>query len=133
MAVKFSNKVFDEICQRIAQGESLVSICKDADMPGYSTIMEWLNKSSDRAEKYARARESQADFLADEMLEVARNSTNETYQPDRLLVDALKWRAAKLRPRVYGDRQEVDMKLNINPTEELLKLQAAAKRADERG
>lgn len=109
MAVKFSDKLFDRICERIAQGESLVAVCKDAEMPDYSSVMRWLDSRPELRETYARARESQADFLADEMLDVARNSSNETYQPDRLRVDALKWRAAKLRPRVYGDKQDLNV------------------------
>lgn len=33
MAVEFSQAVFDTICERIADGESLRSICRDNDMP----------------------------------------------------------------------------------------------------
>lgn len=68
---------------------------------------------------YARAREDQADTLADEIVEIADDGTNDTYlnsdgialtnqdviARSKLRVDARKWIAAKLKPRKYGDRQ----------------------------
>ena len=56
---------------------------------------------------YARAREEAADALADEALEVARGSVPERAASDRLLVDTLKWTAAKRRPREYGDKVDL--------------------------
>ena len=46
----------------------------------------------------------QADALADEMLKEARGATEKNAQAKRLLVDTLKWRAGKLKPKVYGER-----------------------------
>lgn len=70
---------------------------------------------------YARAREDQADTLADQIIEIAdtpmlgiKTKTDdegnvETTEGDmiehrRLRVDARKWIAAKLKPRKYGER-----------------------------
>lgn len=106
----FTQAKADEICERIAAGESLVSICKDDAMPCYTTAQKWLGTHESFAAKYARAREDQADVLADEMLDIARSpSADQVAAADkRLLIDALKWRAAKLRPRVYADRSTVE-------------------------
>jgi hypothetical protein len=41
--------VFARICERIARGESLASICRDPSMPAESTVYRWL-KSSREAE-----------------------------------------------------------------------------------
>ncbi len=58
------------------------------------------------AAQYARARERQADFGADEIREIA---DNQSLDPNsrRVMVDARKWIASKLMPRVYGDRLDV--------------------------
>lgn len=82
-------------------------------MPSAPTVIGWVRSDEDYAKRYAHAREVQADLLADEMLDVARSSSNETFQGDRLLVDALKWRAAKLRPKVYGERQHIEHSGNV--------------------
>ena len=56
---------------------------------------------------YARAREAQADYMADIMLAEARCGGEEDVQRARLIVDTMKWTAAKLRPRVYGDKLDI--------------------------
>jgi len=42
MAAKFSQEVFDAICERLADGESLRAICADADMPNKGSVFRWL-------------------------------------------------------------------------------------------
>jgi hypothetical protein len=69
---------------------------------------------------YARAREDQADTLADEIVGISDESAitakvdgeevrfaldATAVARNRLRVDARKWVAAKLKPRKYGDRQ----------------------------
>ena len=106
---------FDKVCERIAGGESLVTICSDAKMPDYSTITRWLVKDEggDNCTKYARAREAQADYMADIMLAEARCGGEEDVQRARLIVDTMKWTAAKLKPKVYGDKLDVKHSGNL--------------------
>lgn len=58
------------------------------------------------AEQYARARARQAEHYASEIIEIA--DTAEDAQLARLQVDARKWVASKLLPKVYGDKQEIE-------------------------
>jgi hypothetical protein len=113
----------DEICERIANGESLRAICQADYMPNKSTVFHWLQQIDDFRDRYEKARESQADSLVDDILSIADNGENDTYIDEqgnkrvdtdciarsRLRVDARKWIAAKLRPIKYGDKvtQEV--------------------------
>ncbi len=107
---KYSEKVSDGICYLIALGYSLAEICKLDEMPGYRTIMTWLSdeKKGDFRHKYARAREDQADYLADEIIDIADEpvTCNEDVARNRLRVDARKWVASKLKPKKYGDKIE---------------------------
>lgn len=91
-------------------------------MPGYSTVLAWkVSKDPtfhDFQEMYARAKEDQADFLAEEILDIADDSSQDTttdqqgnarcdtewVQRSKLRVDTRKWIAAKLKPRKYGDK-----------------------------
>lgn len=107
--------LIDGICTRLTEGESLVAICQSKGMPSYATVRRWLERGDEQGApaeyvqfpvRYARAREDQADALADEMLDVARNATEKNTQAKRLLIDTLKWRASKLKPKVYGNRIE---------------------------
>jgi len=106
------------ICERIADGESLRTICSDEEMPGRTTVYQWLEANKEFANHYARAREEQADTLADEIIGIADESykdfianedgservNSEAIARSRLRVDARKWVAAKLRPLRYGDK-----------------------------
>ena len=120
----FNQDLVDTICERIANGESLRSICKDDDMPAMSVIFRWLSEDDKKGfqDQYARAREQQAETLADELLSIADDSTNdwmektdhegnqigwmfnkENVQRSRVRIDTRKWIASKLKPKKYGD------------------------------
>jgi hypothetical protein len=106
--VAFSQEVFDAICERIADGESLRAICQDKGMPARVNVIRWLEKDEALRNQYARARELQADHEFDEIKAIADLADAENVQVARLRVDARKWRASKLRPKVYGDKLEVN-------------------------
>lgn len=110
----------------------------------YTTVLKWLDADSVRGEMYARAREDRSDKLADEIVAISDQSEWDTYTDDngnvrtnqevvaraKLRVDARKWVAAKLKPRVYGDKLDLTQTVTIKdlPDDELLaraaKLQA---------
>lgn len=104
----FTHDIADAICERLAEGESLRAICTDDDMPARRTVLDWLEKDEDFRAKYARAREAQADAMDDRILQVADAATPENAAAARVKIDAYKWRASKLKPKVYGDKQQVE-------------------------
>jgi hypothetical protein len=91
------------ICARLAEGEPLTRMCKEPDMPNVVTVYRWMAKHEEFCKLYARAREDQADTMADQIIDIA----DETGDPHdkRVRVDARKWIAAKLKPKRYGDKQ----------------------------
>lgn len=137
----FADSIADAICERLAEGESLRAICAAEDMPSKGTVFRWLAQSTEFRDQYARAREAQADTLADEIVDIADDGRNDKYVDDegrprvdqdviarsRLRVDARKWVAAKLKPKVYGDKSTTEVSglnggpidmavsININP------------------
>lgn len=110
---EYTDDVAAEICDRIAKGESVQSICHtdapDRDwVPSERTVYRWLEENISFRQMYVRAREAQADREFDEAKQVATAATPETVQVARLQVDTIKWRAAKLAPKKYGDKIEVE-------------------------
>lgn len=104
---KFTQTVADEICERIAQGESLRKICDDKHMPAAKTVDRWLADGGEFCQQYARARERQADHFAEELIEIADTESDASKARNR--IDARKWAASKLAPKKYGDRQQIDL------------------------
>ena len=86
-------------------------------MPTFVTVFNWRRAHPEFLEQYTRAREDQADALAEEMLDVARSAprakSSEEVQGYRLLVDTLKWRASKMKPRSYGDKLTLEAEVNV--------------------
>ncbi|HDR9164856.1 TPA: terminase small subunit protein [Burkholderia vietnamiensis] len=116
----FTEEIADVICERLAGGESLRAICRDDGMPSTSMVFRWLSEFSSFRDRYARAREAQADALFDEILEIADETAFDTEitesgsRPNsewiarsRLRVDARKWMASKLAPKKYGEKLEL--------------------------
>jgi len=74
----YSKRVADEICRRLASGRSLASIASDPGMPAAPTVVDWVNKDVDGFHAaYARARELGHQAMADEILEIADDSTKD--------------------------------------------------------
>lgn len=122
----YSDELATELFFRMAGGESVRSICKDAHMPAISTIMLWVasNAHEGFSERYAKACEARAQFWADEILDIADDGSNdwmEKNDPDnpgysfngeaaarsRLRVDSRKWLLSKMLPR-YADKQQLE-------------------------
>lgn len=107
----YSDELADTICERIAGGESLRRICSEAGFPNRQTVLNWLADSrfAQFSAKYARAREYQADYLAEEMQDVADIATPDDVQVARLRVLTMQWRASKLAPKKYGDKLDATL------------------------
>lgn len=101
----YTDDLATEICERIIEGESLRRICSEERMPNRNTVFRWLDECEDFAAKYARARELQADHMDDLILEAAEKADEDNAAAQRVKIDAYKWRASKLKPKKYGDKQ----------------------------
>ncbi|MBX5205617.1 terminase small subunit protein [Rhizobium sp. NZLR1] len=124
---EFTQALAEKICERIADRESLRSICRDEDMPAKSTVLSWLaddDKAAFRA-RYALAREILADSFVDELVEIAddrsddwiekKNAAGETtgwqengeaIRRSQLRIATRQWVAEKLKPKKYGSKIE---------------------------
>ena len=108
---KWSEQVDEEILNRLIGGESIGDICgpgRDDFMPSERTLYRRLTEDPDFWQRYARAREAQAHREAEEIRLIADTATAEDYQVARLRIDARKWRASKMAPKVYGDKLDVN-------------------------
>lgn len=130
----YTQEISDEICSRLAAGESLRAIAKSEHLPSLTTIFRWLTGTDEAYTKfrdqYARARRIQAEHLVDEILEISDDGTNdwmerkseaekgqgimtgwvlngEHVQRSRLRVDTRKWFAGKVAPRTYGEKSSI--------------------------
>lgn len=123
---EYSDELADEICKAISTSDiGLNHICKNTPhFPSPDVIYDWVLKIPTFGEKYARAREVQAVFLAEQILEIADDSSKDTMTIEgknglievedkewtnrsKLRVDARKWLASKFYSKRFGDKVDV--------------------------
>lgn len=100
-----------EICVLISEGKSLRQIAAMDGMPCYQAILEWARDNRGRfGAQYARAREDQADWYADRILEISEQAIQNPKDSNayRVAGDLMKWACAVRRPRIYSERQQVE-------------------------
>ncbi|NUB28535.1 hypothetical protein GAY30_27300 [Azospirillum brasilense] len=94
----------------VSGGTSLRRACT-AQGIDHSTFLRWVRDDEPvgLANQYARAREQQAHALADGIVDIAMDETAKA-DPNllRVRLDAAKWAAARILPKVYGDRIDVN-------------------------
>lgn len=119
----YTDEMADAICERLCEGESLRSICRDEEMPSMSMVLRYVDRHSHFRDQYTRAMAVRAEKMAEEILDIADNGANDTYLDDdgnkrtdhdviarsRLRVDSRKWLASKLLPKKYGEKVTQDV------------------------
>jgi hypothetical protein len=113
----FTQEIADELCFQISISSfSLRKICKNLGLD-YSTVKRWLIANETFQAQYARAKDEQADHLAEDMLDIADDMENDQsnhgsviVQRAKLQIDTRKWIASKLKPKKYGDKLDVTSK-----------------------
>jgi len=118
----YTDELADAICERIAGGESLRAICADGKMPCKASVMLWLRKEPSFQTSYAQARARQTEHMADEILEIADDSSQDTEYGEngpkpnsewiarsRLRVDARLKLMALLNPKKYGKKLALEV------------------------
>jgi hypothetical protein len=116
-----------KICAEIASGRSVREICRGAGMPSMPTVFRWLSQHEEFRAMYTAAREAQADYIFEELLEICDDSRNdwverqredgstvvvpnkEQVNRSRLRIDARKWILARMNPKRYGDRSVTEL------------------------
>ena len=118
----YNDKLADQICEKIALGESLKQICNRDDLPCRDTVFQWRHKNPSFSDKYSRAVNQGVDIQIERMIDEIedfklsedRKVANAEVQKLRLKIDTLKWIAAKVLPKKYGDKLQVEHGLNLD-------------------
>jgi len=121
-----TDRLIDELCQRLSQGVSMRSVCRDDDMPCMATIWRWLRENDNFAKRYTAAKQESADAMIEDILAISdQDDDEESTNRSRLRVDTRKWIAAKLRPEKYSE------KLDLTPSGGTVKITIGGKSTTE--
>lgn len=135
------------ILDRIAEGESVASICADPEMPGRATIFRHAAEDDDFRDGYRRARKFHAAVLVDEIISIVDDGTNDWMEKEhrdgstsrhvnpealarsRLRAETRLRLAAIYDPDSFSEKKGVDVNLGVQADNPLADLLAASKRS----
>lgn len=122
---KLTQNLVDEICYAIStSSKGVATLCKEnKHWPSDRTIWSWVANNDAFLQRYTRAKEFQADIIAEKAVHTASNKSNDFYTDakgndipnsvnvnrDRLIVDTLKWKASVLKPSKYGNKVQQEL------------------------
>lgn len=120
----FTQKIADEIAERLGSGEPLAQICRDEKMPALRTVYDWQNAHEDFSASIARARDAGYDHIAvdaltilDEKPERVVTVTGEDRSESRIDGASVQWAKNRFEGRLkllakwdakrYGDKLDL--------------------------
>jgi len=132
----YTQELADHICAELSSGRSMRNVCEDEGIPSRKTLFSWLRLYPEFLSQYGKAKEESADYLVEEMLDIADDGSNdwmerhdkeencvgwqlngEHVQRSRLRLDTRKWIASKLKAKKYGERITTEHTGNVGITD----------------
>jgi len=107
----------DAVLEGMAEGKTLADtvreMAKAQRMQGQVAITagqvrRWITEDEAQFTQYQRMKRMLGQAFAEEAVHIARESTTSTTAMDRVLIETLKWAAAKANPAEYGEKQTVE-------------------------
>lgn len=145
----------DAILLRVIDGEGIAQITRDPAMPSKAIVFRWLAANEAFRQAYEIAAKLRGEHMFEQALDIANaepprvivqtgeNTTESRVDPGavqhaKLKVDTLKWAAAKLNPKKYGDKIDVtsggeQLQPERNHNEMAVRLAAIVAQVKERG
>lgn len=129
----YSAEAAEEVLRRLAEGQTLREIARVKGMPAPSSVIRWslgeYPPLPDFPERYARARAIGWEIMAEDLLDISDNASNdwmERHDPDnpgwdangehmqraRLRTDSRKWLLAKRLPHLFGEKSSVKAEIS---------------------
>ena len=107
MASADREAVMEAVLEAMCRGETVDSAAK-AQGVASGTVRQWFARDEAWRGRYREARLIQGQAMAEEAVRIAREATNYSTSVDKLLIETLKWAAAKANPAEYGEKQTVE-------------------------
>lgn len=130
---KRSPEIEQQLIEWLCEGKTLRSFCRLPGMPAWRTVYEWIAADKELSARVAHARDLGFEALAQEVLQIADDGSNDTYVDDegrvrvdhdviarsRLRVDARLKLLACWDPRRYGSKVQVGGAPDLPPVVQL--------------
>jgi hypothetical protein len=101
---RYTPELADRICQRLAEAESLRSICRESWAPGLRTVLAWVSTKPEFRRQYDIARNFGREMVGEDVLAIADGvgTSLEAIKEARRQIDAKKWHLGRMAPKRRG-------------------------------
>jgi hypothetical protein len=127
--------IWPVVLREIGNGSSLITAIKKEGYPTYDAFQRHLRSHPEVKRMYEEAIEARADYLAESLIDISEETPPEGLDGPQLSawinqmkirIDTRKWTAAKLRPKTWGER------MDVNVTQTQISITTALKQAEAR-
>ena len=108
---KKTPQIVRRFLEAIRNGRSAAQACKAEGMPSTQTILNWVESDPDFAAQYEKAKEERGNYYGELVAEISLAGLQGKYKDSGMLraaIDGLKWSAARMAPKGFGDRMQVE-------------------------
>lgn len=113
-AVVITDELIASTLERLTDGLTLKQSCAKSKI-GYTNVVRRIGESQFLRELHARVREEYMRRRVSDMHDIAKNLKIEPARA-RVMIDVIKWEAARVLPKEYGDRVQQEVIITNNTT-----------------
>jgi len=109
---EYNFELCQEICEEVANGKNIIATLKSNESyPSWSTFRKWKNEHSELSTLYVKAIQDKSEAVIFEMDEISAELRKGELDAStaNVLIQTLKWKAAKFYPKMFGDNKNVDV------------------------
>jgi len=107
---EYSIELCMEICERVSNGENIKAVLRsETHYPSFVTWCQWKRDHTELLNLYTHAREDKSEDILEQIDEILLKIQAGSIDPSagRVILDTLKWKAAKFYPKMYGEKLDV--------------------------
>ena len=103
-------KDFSDILEDIASGLSILKACRERGI-SKQTFFDYIDADQEKKDQYMRAREQRGEECISRIAEYEEDLKAKKIDSAtaRVLIDTEKWLACKFYPKMYGEKQAVEL------------------------
>jgi len=109
---EYSFELCREICEKVADGKNVKKVLKEKEQyPHFATWCRWKNEHKELSDLYTHSMQNKAESMdeaIDDVMLMVRQGEIE-HAAGRVLIDTLKWKAAKYYPKMFGENKQIEI------------------------
>lgn len=109
---EYNFELCKEVCDRVREGESIKKVLRSKKKyPSFPTWCKWKRENPELLNQYINSIQDKSDSVLDEIDEIQLELRSGKIDPStaNVLIQTLKWKAAKFYPKMFGDNKQIDL------------------------